>query len=64
MSNFIKPEVIINTEDIITIDYLDQNNQVENDKQDIGTSTRSLLCGELKDEVAGTVVEGRFFSSV
>ena len=64
LSNFIKPEVLINADDITMIDYLDQNNQVGDDELGIGTSTRLLLCGELEDEVTGTVIESRFFSSV
>jgi hypothetical protein len=64
MSNFIKPEVITNADDITEISYLDRNNQVEDSELGIGTSTRLLLCGELEDEITGTIVESRFFSSV
>ena len=64
LSNFIKPEVLTNADDITMIDYLDRNNQVVDEDVGIGTSTRFLLCGELEDEVIGTVIEDRFFSSV
>ena len=30
----------------------------------VGTSTRLLLCGELEDEVVGTVLESRFYQNV
>ena len=49
---------------IITVNYLDRNNQVGNSELGIGTSTRLLLCGELEDVVTGTVIENRFFASV
>ena len=64
LSNFIKPEVLLGTDDVTNIDYLNQNNQVSNDELGIGTSTRLLLCGELEDEVVGTVTESHFFSCV
>ena len=61
LSNFIKPEVLSGTDDVTSIDYLDQNNQVSDDELGIGTSTRLLLCEELEDEIVGTVTESRFF---
>ena len=64
LSNFIIPEVLTNADDITMIDYLDRNNQVVDDELGVGTSTRLLLCGELEDEVTGTITERHFFSSV
>ena len=64
LSNIVKPEVITNADDIITVNYLDRNNQVENSELGIGTSTRLLVCGELEDVVTGTVIEKHFFASV
>ena len=64
MSNFIKPEILSTTEDITTIQYLHQDNQVGNDELGIGTSTRLLLVGEFEDVVVGTVVERQFFAYV
>ena len=49
IANFVDPDVIRSTEDIITIDYSDSSNQLSNDELGIGTSTRLLLCGDLED---------------
>ena len=64
LSNFIKPEALASTDDIIAVDYLDRDNQVANDELGIGTSTRLLLCGELEDGIMGTAVERNFFLHV
>ena len=61
LSNFIKPEVLASTDDVIAVDYLDRDNQVTNGELGIGTSTRLLLCGELEDEIMGTAVERDLF---
>ena len=63
ISNFIKPEVIQNSDDLTKIKYYEQDNQVENDELGIGTSTRLLLL-ELEDDIAGTSIERHFFSHV
>ena len=63
IANFVDPDVIRSTEDIITIDYSDSSNQLSNDELGIGTSTRLLLCGDLEDLV-GTAVERHFFRNV
>ena len=64
MSNFIDPNVLKSTNDITTIKYQDQCNQVTDAELGVGTSTRMLLCGELEDEVVGTSIESKFFKSV
>ena len=64
MSNFIDPNVLKSTNDITSIKYQDQCNQVTDAELGVGTSTRMLLCGELEDEVVGTSIESKFFKSV
>ena len=44
--------------DITSVYYLDRNNQVSDDGT--GISTWLLLCGDLEDEVIGTVTESLF----
>ena len=63
VSNFIDPEIIKSTEDIISIDFTDKNIQLSNDELGIGTSTRLLWCGEF-EEFVGTALEKRFFKCV
>ena len=63
LANFIKPEVITAASDITTINYHDRNNQLSNDTLAIGTETLFFL-SEFEDEIEGTAVERKFFSSV
>ena len=63
LANFLLPEVITAAQDITTIDYHDQNNQLSNDALAIGTETL-LFMSEFEDEVEGTVIERKFFRSV
>ena len=63
ISNFVKPEIIQNSDDLTKIKYYERDNQVENDELGIGTSTRLLLL-ELEDDIAGTSIEHHFFSHV
>ena len=62
LRSFIKPEVLTEADDITEIEY--RTNKVDSDERGIGTSTRFLLCGELEDDVVGTVTESRFFLCV
>ena len=64
LSNFIDPNVLRQSNDITTINYQDLNVQLKDSELAIGTSTRMLLCGELEDEVTGTVIEARFYQTV
>lgn len=64
LSNFINPDILQSTEDVTTIAFTDRSIQLSNDELGIGTSTRLLLCGELEDEIVGTVKENTFFNSV
>ena len=63
LANFLLPEVITAAQDITTIDYHDQNNQLSNDALAIGTETL-LFMSEFEDEIEGTVIERKFFRSV
>ena len=63
MANYLKPEVITAADDITTIDYHDQEKQLSNDALAIGTETL-LFMSEIEDEIEGTVIERKFFSSV
>ena len=64
LSNFIDPSILRQSNDITAINYQDLNAQLKDSELAIGTSTRMLLCGELEDEVAGTVIEARFYRTV
>ena len=64
MSNFIDPGVLKACDDVTTVDFKDENNQLSDDELGIGTSTRLLLCGDLEDDIVGTRKEARFFKSV
>ena len=61
--NFIKPGVITAATDIKTIDYHSTQNQLSDDALAIGTETL-LFLSEFEDEIEGTVMERKFFSSV
>lgn len=64
ITNFIDPDVIKDADDVTGIDYTDPTNQLSDDELGIGTSARMLLCGELEDEVVGTRIETRLFTTV
>ena len=64
LSNFIDPSVLRQCNDITTINYQDPNAQLRDSELAIGTGTRMLLCGELDEEVVGTVIEARFYLTV
>ena len=64
LSNFIDPSILRQSNDITAINYQDLNAELKDSELAIGTSTRMLLCGELEDEVAGTVIEARFYRTV
>ena len=51
-------------DNITTVDFKDESNQLSDDELGIGTSTRLLLCGDLEDDIVGTIKEARFFKSV
>ena len=63
LANFIKPGVITAATDIKTIDYHSRQNQLSEDALAIGTETL-LFLSEFEDEIEGTVMERKFFSSV
>ena len=64
MSNFVDPTVLKACDNITTVDFKDESNQLSDDELGIGTSTRLLLCGDLEDDIVGTRKEARFFKSV
>ena len=59
-SNFIKGTLLRSTDDIA---YDDVENQLSNEELGVGISTL-LLLAEFQDEIEGTPIETRFFSSV
>ena len=63
LSNLIKGSVLCSTDDLTTIAYDDIRNQLSNEELGVGTSTLLLLT-EFQDEVEGTPIETRFFSSI
>ena len=64
LCNFIDPTILRQSSDITTITYEDLSAQLKDSELAIGTSTRMLMCGELEDEVVGTVIETQFYKSV
>ena len=63
LSNLVKDSVLRSTDDLTTIAYDDIRNQLSNEELGVGTSTL-LLLAEFQDEVEGTPIETRFFSSI
>ena len=63
LANFIKTEVINAAKDFTAINYRNRQNQVPNDALAIGTETLHFL-SEFEDEIEGTAIERKFFSSV
>lgn len=60
MVNFIKPEIIIATADIITIDYRNKVNQLPRDSLVIGNDTLDLI-SEFEDEIYGTLLGSKLY---
>ena len=63
LANFVKPEILSLTDDITAVAFANHSNQLGNDELSIGTSTRLLHLQE-EDNVAGSALETRFFSTV
>ena len=63
LANFIKPGVIAAATDIKITDYHSRQNQLTDDALAIGTEMQ-LFLSEFEDEIEGTVIERKFFSSV
>ncbi|KAI6653129.1 hypothetical protein LOD99_3965 [Oopsacas minuta] len=63
LANFIQPEIIIATVDILTIDYRNKVNQLPRNSLVVGNDILDLI-PEFEDEIHGTVMGDRFYDSV
>ncbi|KAI6648088.1 hypothetical protein LOD99_11897 [Oopsacas minuta] len=63
LANFIQPEIIIATADILTIDYRNKVNQLPRNSLVVGNDTLDLI-SEFEDEIHSTLMGDRFYDSV